>query len=270
MYIAGMNGDDSLWTMEGHRWMFSEKLAVLRCEPAEIKKTILGSSHRKENFSAKCSPTTGIWFLQDPSASSHYEFMIGQGYNTEGLVPSEFGSNFALGASAWLDVVGSYGPARPTDFEFLDELAVRLGTSVVTSTEGKPGRQLEETDFLRLTDGTRLTSPNALAPGATVESFQVSLLAIDAAFKYRGWSANGEYFVRSIDDLYYRLLVLSSKCPALETQSIRHTSTAAQSTVREATFSSATKAYWFEPNFRLSFDGCAGFQQRKRSARSMV
>lgn len=153
------------------------------------------------------SRTTGIWFVRDPSESSHYEFMIGQGYNTEGLVPSELGSNFSVGASAWRDVIGSYGPARPTDFEFHDELAVRLGTSIVTSTEGKPGRQLEETDFLRLTDGTRLTSPNALAPGATVESFQVSLLAVDAAFKYRGWSANGEYFVRRVDDLKANLPV---------------------------------------------------------------
>lgn len=155
------------------------------------------------------SRTTGIWLVQDPSVSSHYEFMVGQGFNTEGLLPTEFGSNFALGASAWRDVVGSYGPARPTDFEYHDELAVRLGSSLVSSTEGKPGRQLEETDFLRLTDGTRLTSPNALAPGATVESFQVSLLAVDAAFKYQGWSANGEYFVRSIDDLKANLPVPS-------------------------------------------------------------
>lgn len=196
-------------------WKFSDTFEV-QCGKRKVPGTrnwLLGAfdtrmidrSFANEFF--RPSRTTGIWFLQDPSASSHYEFMIGQGYNTEGLVPSEFGSNFALGASAWLDVVGSYGPARPTDFEFHDELAVRLGTSVVTSTEGKPGRQLEETDFLRLTDGTRLTSPNALAPGATVESFQVSLLAIDAAFKYRGWSANGEYFVRNIDDLKSNLPV---------------------------------------------------------------
>ena len=147
------------------------------------------------------SRTVGIWFTGDPDPSTRYELMIGQGYNTEGLTPQEFGNNFATAGSIYRDVIGSYGPLRPTDFEYHDELAVRLGMSAVASIEGTPGRQLEETDFLRLTDGTRITEPNALAPGATVESFQVYLLAVDAAYKYKGWSANAEYFVRSIQNL---------------------------------------------------------------------
>jgi hypothetical protein len=147
------------------------------------------------------SRTTGVWLVGDPTPSTHYELMIGQGYNTEGLTPSETGNNFALAGSGWWDVIGSYGPGRPSDFERHDELAVRVGSSWVHSTEGTPGRQLEEGDFLRLTDGTRLTQTGALAPGATVQSFNVQLYAIDAAFKYRGWSANGEYFWRSVNGL---------------------------------------------------------------------
>ncbi len=147
------------------------------------------------------SRTTGIWLIGDPDSFTRYEFMIGQGYNTEGLTPQELGNNFATAGSIYRDVIGSYGPMRPSDFEYHEELAVRLGVSAVASIEGTPGRQLEETDFLRLTDGTRITDPNALAPGATVESFQVYLLAVDAAYKYRGWSANAEYFIRSIDNL---------------------------------------------------------------------
>ena len=147
------------------------------------------------------SRTTGIWVVGDPTDKTHYELMVGQGYNTEGLTPAETGNNFAAAGSAWWDIIGHYGPARPMDFEIHDELAVRIGSSWVSSIEGTPGRQLEEADFLRLTDGTRLTDTNALAPGATVEGFDVSLLAFDAAFKYRGWSANGEYFCRSVTNL---------------------------------------------------------------------
>ena len=77
----------------------------------------------------------------------------------------------------------------------------------MTSSEGTPGSQSVEADFLRLTDGTRLTDPGAFAPGATVEGFDVTLLAIDAAFKYRGWSANGEYFWRSVTNLKANLPV---------------------------------------------------------------
>lgn len=153
------------------------------------------------------SRTTGVWLVGDPSDTTHYELMLGQGYNTEGLTPSETGDDFAIAGSAWWDIVGKYGPARPTDFEIHDDLAIRIGSSWVSSVEGTPGRQLEEADFLRLTDGTRLTDPGALAPGATVESFGVTLLALDAAFKYRGWSANGEYFWRSVTDLKANLPV---------------------------------------------------------------
>lgn len=153
------------------------------------------------------SRTTGIWVVGDPSETTHYELMTGQGFNTEALTPSETGNDFSAGATFWWDAVGAYGPARPTDFEIHEELAVRMGASWVSSIEGTPGRQLEEADFLRLTDGTRVTDPGALAPGATVESFDVTLLALDAAFKYQGWSANAEYFWRSVTDLKANLPV---------------------------------------------------------------
>lgn len=147
------------------------------------------------------SRTVGVWAVGDPTEFSHYELMIGQGYSTEGLTPSETGDDFAISGTGWRDWIGSYGSGRPSDFEWHDELAVRVGASWVMSLEGTPGRQLEEADFLRLTDGTRVTDPGALAPGATVESFNVALLAVDAAYKYRGWSANAEYFWRTISDV---------------------------------------------------------------------
>jgi hypothetical protein len=40
-----------------------------------------------------------------------------------------------------------------------------------------------------------------LAPGATVKKFDVFLLSLDAAFKYRGWSMNAEYFLRWVEDI---------------------------------------------------------------------
>lgn len=153
------------------------------------------------------SRTTGIWLIGDPDTATHYELMIGQGYNTEGLTPDEMGNNFALSGSIYRDVIGNYGPLRPTDFEYHEDLAVRVGMSSVGSIEGTPGRELEETDFLRLTDGTRITDFGALAPGARVQSFDVFLFATDAAFKYRGWSANSEAFVRSITNLNANLPV---------------------------------------------------------------
>lgn len=196
-------------------WHFSDAFEV-QCGKRKVPGTrnwLLGAFDTRmidrafANEFFRPSRTTGIWIIGDPSESWHYELMVGQGFNTEGLTPSETGDDFAFAGTLWWDCVGSYGPARPTDFEWHDDLAVRVGASAVHSNEGTPGRQLEEADFLRLTDGTRLTEPNALAPGATVQSFDVTLLAIDAAFKYRGWSANGEYFWRTVNDVKANLPV---------------------------------------------------------------
>lgn len=153
------------------------------------------------------SRTTGVWFVGDPTDDTHYELMVGQGFNTQGLTPSETGNDFSVAWSGWWDVAGNYGAARPSDFEFHKDPAARIGASWVSAAVGTPGRQSVEADFFRLTDGTRLTETGALAPGATVESFDVTLMAIDAAYKYRGWSANGEYFWRSATDLKANLPV---------------------------------------------------------------
>lgn len=153
------------------------------------------------------SRTTGVWFVGDPTEDTHYELMLGEGFNTQGLSPAETNNNFAAAGSAWWDVVGDYGPARPSDFEFHKDPAVRIGSSWVSAAVGTPGTESVEADFLRLTDGTRVTEPGALAPGATVTGFDVTLLAIDAAYKYRGWSANGEYFWRSVTNLKANLPV---------------------------------------------------------------
>jgi len=196
-------------------WHFSDAFEILagQRKVAAGRNWLLGAFDTRladrafSNEFFRPSRTTGVWFLGDPTEDTHYELMVGQGFNTQGLTPFETGNNFAVGGSGWWDVVGQYGAARPSDFEIHKDPAIRIGASWVSATAGTPGRQSVEADFLRLTDGTRLTEPGALVPGAAVESFDVTLMAIDAAFKYRGWSANGEYFWRSVTDLKANLPV---------------------------------------------------------------
>lgn len=213
-YFLQMDGDSdgrSLMTvLDGWAgWRFSDRLEVQfgqRKLPG-TRNWMLGAFDTRmvdrpfSNEFFRTGRTTGIWIIGDPDETTHYELAVAQGYNTESLTPPETGNDFAAAGTLWWDAIGSYGPARPTDFEWHDELAVRMGSSWVTSIEGTPGRQLEEADFLRLTDGTRVTEIGALAPGATVQSFNVTLVALDAAFKYQGWSVNAEYFWRSVTDL---------------------------------------------------------------------
>src|SRR5690606_12661831 len=63
------------------------------------------------------------------------------------------------------------------------------------------GVPVGEADFIRMTDGTQLTQIGALAPGVTVDHFDIYFYSVDAAWKWNGWSANGEVFLRWIEDI---------------------------------------------------------------------
>jgi len=145
--------------------------------------------------------TVGVWLVGRPSDTTYYELMVGAGFRTDNLTPLDTSDEFAFGGTFWWDAWGDYGRLSPVDFEFHDDPAVRLGYSWTAANQGKRGQVLPESDFLRLSDGTRLTQTGALAPGATVEQFHVFLLSLDAAFKHRGWSMNSEYFLRLVEDI---------------------------------------------------------------------
>ena len=55
--------------------------------------------------------------------------------------------------------------------------------------------------MFRLSDGTRLVATGALAPGVTVNQFDVSLYAVHLGLKYRGASLAAEYLLRWLSKL---------------------------------------------------------------------
>lgn len=63
------------------------------------------------------------------------------------------------------------------------------------------GVPLNETDFVRLSDGTVLTQVGAIDPGVTVSDFDVLFYGVDLAWKRQGWSMTSEVFLRRIDDI---------------------------------------------------------------------
>jgi hypothetical protein len=145
--------------------------------------------------------SVGVWIVGDPTDNSHYEIAATDGFRTDNLTPFETNNTFAFSGTGWWDPLGSYGSATPVDFESHNDPAMRVGYSWVTSAKGQRGQFLRDTDFVRLSDGTRLTNFGALGPGATVDTFDLALLAMDAGIKYRGWSLNAEYFLRWITDI---------------------------------------------------------------------
>lgn len=109
--------------------------------------------------------------------------------------------NFAYSGRIFAYPIGDWGDGALADFECHDRLAMRCGFGFASSQIDRSG----STEFgsVRVVDsGNRLS---AILP-LTARSYFVSLYAIDASFKYRGWSTTLEYYFRSIGDIEGTLL----------------------------------------------------------------
>lgn len=144
--------------------------------------------------------TIGIYGF-GKTARSNYEFTIGNGYRTANLPNNITDDQLTYAATQYFDPWGDYG-SQIVDYDYSCDPLLRFGHSFVYSpiTSEQLGSPLSETDFLRLTDGTRLGQVGALAPGVTVSGVNVLYYGVDLGFKFRGWSFNTEVFMRWLDD----------------------------------------------------------------------
>lgn len=153
-------------------------------------------------FRPNISP--GIWAQGEPLDNLHYIAMLANSLNRFNQGSERIGSARAFGATVWWEPMGPFGPG-PSDLEYHQRLSPRFGTNVAFSREANQGfGAIEagnpEDTILRLSDGTPLFRPSALAPGVELRTTNVSLWALDAALKYRGFSVSGEYFLRWLYD----------------------------------------------------------------------
>jgi hypothetical protein len=139
----------------------------------------------------------GLWVIGEPLDGLYYRTMLANGFATSDLDPAEIDDQFATATSLWWDVFDNYGKGA-SDLEWHSRPALQIGTSFTFAPD--KGENDEE-NFLRLSDGTRLTDEGALAPDTSVDRFKVYLYAVDAAVKWYGFSLDGEYFFRWVRDI---------------------------------------------------------------------
>lgn len=147
--------------------------------------------------------TIGLFATGNVGDGGHYEMMLGNGYRTANRNAAEINDDFAAAATAWWEFGGGFGKDL-TDHDCSEDPKLRLGHSFAWAAQNgldTGGAPLRETDFVRLVDGTRLVQTGALAPGVTVDEFDVYFYAIDMAAKHQGWSINGELYFRYLQDL---------------------------------------------------------------------
>lgn len=153
-------------------------------------------------FRPNISP--GIWAQGQLSENVRYVAMLANSQNrfTQGV--ERIGSSRAVSGTMWWEPTGDFG-LGPSDIEHHTTPSLRLGASMTFSEEanqgfGDPAVDNPEDTILRLSNGTPLFRPGALAPGVQLESTRYNLWAIDAAVKYRGLGVSFEYFFRLLDD----------------------------------------------------------------------
>jgi len=141
------------------------------------------------------SLSQGVWMTGEPSDGLFYHAMVSNGFNTLNLQPEQLNNRFAWSGSSWWEPWGEFGRGY-SDLQHHDEAVIRLGGSYTYALGGgsQTASDAVENSPLRLSDGTVITTPGALAPGVTLTSYDVALGAIDAAWKYRGLSVSTEIY----------------------------------------------------------------------------
>ncbi len=148
------------------------------------------------------SITSGVWVDGQVGSQLYYTVLLGDGFNTFTLRASELDTNLVFSSMVWWEPLEEFGVGF-SDLEWHDRMAIRLGHALTyTKIDGTPlGEPGPEQTVIRLSDGTRVVTPGALAPGVTVNSFVLSLYTVHLGLKYRGMSFASEYFFRWLDSL---------------------------------------------------------------------
>jgi hypothetical protein len=152
------------------------------------------------------SYTSGVWAWGQIAEGLRYRVMVGNNLSQLGVDSAELDSslNTFSGALWWMPTTGEYGPAEGWgDFEHHDEPATLFSVHYTHSREdaqNQPGVDDFENSQIRLSDGTLLFSADPFATGGQVNKATYQMAAASAGVKYRGWSVDGEYFWRVVDD----------------------------------------------------------------------
>jgi len=145
------------------------------------------------------SLSQGIWITGKPVDGLYYHAMISNGFNTLNLQPNQLNNRFCWSGSTWWEPWGDFGRGY-SDLLGHDEAVIRLGGSY-TFALGR-GSQSEsdavENSPVRLSDGSLITQTGAIAPGVTLQRYDISLAALDLSYKYRGLGLSTELYFQEL------------------------------------------------------------------------
>ena len=168
------------------------------------------SRHIADEF-MRPSYTSGIWATGELTKRLKYQAMLGNNMSTLGVPASRLdnGLNTVSSALIWFptgDFEKGFTGQGWGDFEHHDKFSTRLAIHYSRSNENKesqPNSEQFENTQLRLSDGTVIFTPDLFAPGVTITDARYRMTSFDGGFKYRGFSLEGEYFWRWLDNFKF-------------------------------------------------------------------
>jgi len=168
------------------------------------------SRHIADEF-MRPSYTSGVWATGELAKRLKYQVMLGNNMSTLGVPASRLdnGLNTVSSALIWFptgDFEKGFNGQGWGDFEHHDKFSTRLAFHFSRSNENKesqPNSEQFENTQLRLSDGTVIFTPDLFAPGATIEDARYRMTTVDGGFKYHGFSLEGEYFWRWLDNFKF-------------------------------------------------------------------
>ena len=174
------------------------------------------SRHIADEF-MRPSYTSGVWATGNLTDRLKYQAMLGNNMSTLGVPASRLDNGFNTLSSAliWFptgDFEKGFSGQGWGDFEHHEKFSTRLGVHYSRSNENKesqPNSEQFENTQLRLSDGTVIFTSDLFAPGVTITDARYRMTTVDGGFKYRGFSLEGEYFWRWLDDFKFLTIPIS-------------------------------------------------------------
>jgi hypothetical protein len=168
------------------------------------------SRHIADEF-MRPSYTSGLWATGNITDKLKYQAMVGNNMSTLGVPASRLDNGFNTVSTAliWFptgDFEKGFSGQGWGDFEHHEQFSTRLAVHFSRSNENKesqPDSEQFENTQLRLSDGTVIFTPGLFAPGVTITDARYRMTTVDGGFKYRGFSLEGEYFWRWLDDFKF-------------------------------------------------------------------
>jgi len=152
--------------------------------------------------------TQGAWASGEPLKGLNYLGFVGNGLNTLSISANKIDTNLLLSGSVWWEPLGSYAEAGKSRQMYDDYFAsrqtrIRIGTSATRSREDRfsqTDQSAPDNTSIYNSDGVLAFATGAFAPGVTVQQATYRMWAIDGGLKKSGFSVNGQYYFRWLND----------------------------------------------------------------------